>query len=43
VNEDLPFKNAESNFTTVGENIIGNIKGIPFSGFRSGLCIGYTF
>ena len=43
VNEDLPFKNAESNFTTVGETISGNIKGIPFSGFRSGLCIGYTF
>jgi len=40
---DLPFKNAESNVTIGAKTVSGSIKGIPYSGFRCGLCLGYTF
>lgn len=40
---DLPFKNIESNVTIGSRTVGGSITGIPFSGFRCGLCLGYTF
>ncbi len=40
---DLPFKNAKSDVKIDNRTVGGSITGIPFSGFRCGLCLGYTF
>jgi hypothetical protein len=42
VEGDLPF-NATSNVLIGGNSVSGNVNGIPFGGFRCGLCIGYNF
>ena len=43
LDEDLPINPSSKSIIIGGNSVSGSVSGIPFAGFRCGLCIGYNF